>query len=113
MAGAAGEVQREVARCSAEGTAEFGKAMMTLATEQAQHGFNTWKELMGAVDWDQVIKAVNGDRVAQLQSEFLRVSLERSAQLTRRYFEVTQTVVSAAAAAVQDQAKNAARCVGW
>jgi hypothetical protein len=106
--GAAGEVQREVMRRSAEGTAEFGQTLMTVLTEQTQHNLKTWTALTGAVDWDQVIKAVDWERVAQIQTEFLRVSMERSAQLTKGYLEITQSVVTAASEAVQDQAKKAA-----
>jgi hypothetical protein len=108
MTGATSDVQREVARRSAEGTAELGQAVMTLVNEQAQHNFTTWKQLSAAVDWDQVIKAVDWDQVARIQTEFLRVSLERSALLAKRYFEVTQTVMTAAASTVQDKAKKAA-----
>src|SRR3954453_17563866 len=88
MAGAAGEVQREGARRSAEGSAQLGQTLLTLLNEQAQHNFNAWKELTGAVDWDRVIKAVDWDRAAKIQTEFLRVSVERSAQLAQCYFEV-------------------------
>src|SRR3954452_24715355 len=108
MTGAASEVQREVVRRSAEGTAQLGQTLLTLLNEQAQHNFKVWKELTGAVGWDQVIKAIDWDAVAKIQTEFLRVSVERSAQLAKRYFEVTQTVMTAAASTVQDQAKKAA-----
>jgi uncharacterized protein YpuA (DUF1002 family) len=107
-AGAAAEVQREVAQRSAEGTAELGQAFVDLLTEQTKHYLKTWTELTGAVDWDQAVKAVDWDRVARIQTDFLRVSLERSAQLTKRYFEVTQTVVTAAASTIQEQSKKAA-----
>jgi hypothetical protein len=50
------------------------------------------------VDWDQV---------PQLQSEYLRVSLERAAEITRRYLEVSQTVVTAAASVAESEVKKA------
>ena len=53
------------------------------------------------------VKAVDWDRVVQLQGELLRGSLDRSAQLTQRYLEVTQAVVTAIASATQ-QARKAA-----
>ena len=58
--------------------------------------------------WDQVAKAVDWDRVFQIQSAYLRVSLERATELTRRYIEVSQAVLTATASAAQRQAKEAA-----
>ena len=59
-------------------------------------------------EWDKVVEAVDWDRVFQIQSEFARGSLERSAQLTQRYLEVTQAVMTATASATRQKARKAA-----
>jgi hypothetical protein len=106
--GALLEVERAVASRSAEGTAEFGQALTDLLKEQTQHNFKTMTALTEAVDWDQVAKAVDWDRVVQIQTEYLRVSLERTARLTQRYFEVSQAVLLSATSTVQRQLDKAA-----
>jgi hypothetical protein len=55
-----------------------------------------------------VAKAVDWERVTRIQGEYLRVSLERGAQLAQRYLEVTQAVVTATADAAKKQARKAA-----
>lgn len=105
---ALGEVQREVAQRSAEHTAELGRVFVDLLQEQTQHNLKTFAALTGAVDWDQVAKAVDWERVARIQGEYLRVSLERTAQLVRRYLEASQAVVTATADAAKKQARKAA-----
>jgi hypothetical protein len=70
-----------------------------LMSQQTRHNLETWRALGEAVDWE---------RVLQLQGAFWRVSLERAAQLTQRYLEVTQAVMTAAADAAQDQTRKAA-----
>jgi hypothetical protein len=107
-ADAVSEVQREVAHRSAEGAAELGRVLVDLTVAQTRQNVETLKALTEAVDWDEVARAVDWDRVFQLQSEFLRISLERTAQLTQRYLEVTQTVVTSAASSAQREAKKAA-----
>ena len=67
--------------------------------EQIRHNFETWTALTGAVDWEQVF---------QIQREFLRVSLERAAQLTQRCLEAARAGMIAAASATLNQARNAA-----
>jgi hypothetical protein len=42
----------------------------------------------------------------QIQSEYLRVSLERAGQLTQRYLEVSQAVVTTAASVARREAKK-------
>ncbi len=106
--GAAANVEREVARRSVEGTAELGRALVDLAQEQARHNLETLNALTGAVDWARVAQAVDWERVSRIQAEYLRVSLERTAQLTRRYLEVSQAVVTAAASVAKREAKKAA-----
>jgi hypothetical protein len=105
---ALGEVQREVAQRSAEHTAELGRVFVDLLQEQTQHNMRTFAALTGAVDWDQVAKAVDWEQVTKIQSEYLRVSLERTAQLARRYLEISQAVVTATADAAKKQARKAA-----
>ena len=94
-ADAAGEATRR----SAEGTAELGQVLAELVQEQTRRNLETWTALAGAVDWE---------RVFRIQSEFLRTSLERTAELTRRSLEITQAVMTAAASASSHQARKAA-----
>ena len=96
-----------MARRSAEGTAELGRALVDLADAADPPEPRDAEGPHRAVDWDQVAKAVDWDRVFQIQSEYLRVSLERAAQLTQRYLEVSQAVVTGGVVA-QRQAKKAA-----
>ena len=91
--GVVGEAQREVARRSTEDAAELGRALVDLAHAQTRHNLETLTALTGSVDWEQVV---------QLQGEFLRASVERSARLARRYLEVTQAVIAAAAAPARE-----------
>lgn len=107
-AGAASEVQREVAQKSAEGTAELGRVLVDMLNQQTRHNLETFNALTQAVDWDRVAKAVDWDQVVQIQSEFVRVSLDRAAQITQRYLEISQAVVTSAASVAQRQAKKAA-----
>lgn len=97
--GAAIEVEHAAARRSAEGTAELGQALIELVNEQTRHNVEAFRALTRTVDWNQV---------AQIQAEFVRVSLERTTQLTQRYLEVAQAVITSAASAAKDQAKKAA-----
>ena len=97
--GAAREVERAVTRRSAEGTAEFGQAFTGLFKEQAQHNVDTMSALTGAVDWKQVV---------EIQTGYLRVSMERMAQLTQRYLEISQAVLTTATSTALRQADKAA-----
>jgi hypothetical protein len=106
--GAVGEVERAVAHRSAEGATELGQALVDLVNQQTRHNLETLTALSHAVDWDRVAKAVDWDRVFQIQSEYLRVSLERATQLTQRYLAVVQAVTVSAADAAQRQAQKAA-----
>ena len=105
---AAGAVQREVAQRSSEHTSELGRVLVELFQEQTQHNLKTLSALASAVDWDQVAKAVDWDRVLRIQGEYLRVSLERGAQLTRRYLEASQAVMTATANSAKKQARKVA-----
>jgi hypothetical protein len=99
MAGAASEAQP-----SAEGTTVFGRGFIDLANEQARDNLATLKALTGTVDWGRAAKAVDWDQVFQIQGEYLRASLERTARLTRRYLELGQAVATSAVSA-QRQAR--------
>ena len=83
--GETGEVQRELTQRTANGTAEFGRELTDLLQEQARHNLWAWAAL-GAADWSQLW---------QLQDEYLRASLERTAQLTRRGLALSQAVLTA------------------
>jgi hypothetical protein len=103
---ALGEVQREVAQRSAEHTAELGRVLVDLLQQQTQHNLKTLSALTSAVDWDQVAKAIDWDRVVRIQSDYLRVSLERGTQLTQRYLELGQAVITATADVAKKQARK-------
>jgi len=96
---AAGEVQREVAQRSSEHTTELGRVLVDLVQEQTRHNLETLSALASAVDWDRVLR---------IQGEYLRVSLERGAQLTRRYLEASQAVITATANSAKKQARKVA-----
>jgi hypothetical protein len=98
-AGAALEVERAVVRRSAEGATEVGKEFAKLAKEQAQNNVETFQALTRTIDWSQV---------AQIHGDFLRASVERAAEFTKRYFEVVQAVVTSAASTAKEQARNTA-----
>ena len=98
----------EATRRSAEGTAELGQVLAELVQEQTRRNLETWTALAGAVDWHQMANAVDWERVFQIQREHLQVSLERTAELTRRSLEITQAVMTAAASASSQQARKAA-----
>ena len=97
-AGAALEVERAVARRSAEGATEVGQAFAELVKEQARANVEAFQALTRAVDWDQV---------SRIQGELLRASVQRTAEFTRRYFEVVQAVTASAVSATQEQARKA------
>ena len=105
---AARALPREVARQSAEGTAELGRTLLSLVHEQTRQNLDTMQALATAVDWNRAVKAVDWQRVFEIQGEFVRASLERSGQLTQRYLEVTRTVMATSASAARRQASKAA-----
>ena len=96
---AAAEVERKTVRRAGEGMAEVSQVLVDLVNEQTRHNIQLFHALTQTVDWGQA---------TQLQSEVLRTSLKRTAQFTRRYFEVSQAVMNAAVASAQHQAKKAA-----
>ncbi len=107
-ADAASGAQRELAQRSVEGTSELGRVFVELASEQARHNVETLKALTGAVAWDRVAEAVDWQQVLQIQSAYLRASMERAVRLNRRYLEASQALVTSAASAARRQADKAA-----
>jgi hypothetical protein len=98
-AGVALEIERAVARRAAEGTTEIGQAFAELVREQARHNVAVLRALSRTVDWDGV---------AQVQTDFVRASVERATAFTRRYLEVVRAVVASAASTAKEQARKAA-----
>ena len=98
----------EGAHRPSDGTAELGRALLALAHEQTRHQLELLRALADAVDWDTTTRVVDWDQVVQLQGEILRRSQARTAQLSQRYLELTQAVTTAAAAAAQRRANQAA-----
>jgi competence ComEA-like helix-hairpin-helix protein len=98
-AGAFGEVQRETARRSAEGTTELGQLLAEFVSEQTRRNLEVATAFGRAFDWGEALKA---------QQEFVRESLERAAEFNRRYLEVMQSVMQATASAAERQARKAA-----
>jgi hypothetical protein len=95
--GATAEVERAVARRSAEGATEVGKAFAELVREQARDNVAAFRSLTDTF-WDQA---------ARIQADLLRASLERSAEFTRRYLEAVQAVTASAVSATRGQARKA------
>ena len=98
-AGAALEVERAVVRRSAEGATEVGQVFTKLVKEQVQNNIETFQALARTLDWSQV---------AQIHGDFLRASVERAAEFTKRYFEVVQTVVASTTSTAKEQARKTA-----
>jgi phasin family protein len=98
-AGAVAEVQNQTVRKSTEGVAEFSKLYTDLLREQAEHNLQTSQAFANAFNWNEAIR---------VQSEFLRTSFERMAQLNSRYIEIVQGVMTTAASSANEQAKKAA-----
>jgi hypothetical protein len=90
--GVAAETEREVAGRSVEGAAELGRLWVDLLGEQTRHNVRVAAALSQAVRWDEI---------AQAQTEFVRVSLERLQELNRRYLEIVRVITEAAPAAAE------------
>ena len=97
--GATAELERALARRSAEGATEVGQAFAELVKEQARSNVEAFQALTRAVDWDQVVR---------VQGELLLASFERAAAFNRRYFEVVQAVTASVVSAAKEQAREAA-----
>ncbi len=95
------ETQRAVAGQGAQDTKEFGQALSQLFNEQAQHNLEVFTKLT---------RTFSLTEAARIQGEFLRVSMDRSVQFTRRYLETAQaTMFSAMAKMPTDQASTSRR----
>ena len=105
---AADEVSRIMADKAIGGLSELGNTVVDLLKEQTEHNLETLQALYGAVDWDQVVKAVDWRSAVQIQVEFMRSSWTRAAHLTQRYLEVSQSMMTSNASVLQRQAKKAA-----
>ena len=78
---------------------EVGQALMEFVKGQARDNIETFQALTRTTDWN---------KAARIQGEFLRASLERAGQFTRRYVEVVQAVMTSAASTTREQARKAA-----
>ncbi len=67
--------------------------------EQARDNVEAFQALTRAVDWNQI---------SRIQSELLRASVQRTAEFTRRYFEVVQAVTASMVSTTKEQARKAA-----
>lgn len=92
-------VEREALQLAAEGTTQLGQMLLDLVHEQTRHNAEALTALSQAVDWE---------RVFQLQSELMRANLERMAEFTRRYVEITQAVLVSAASTANQQTRKVA-----
>jgi Helix-hairpin-helix motif len=95
----AGEAQRDLAERSSEGLAEINRVFADHFREHARQSLEAWTILARAVRWDEVIKAVDWQQVTELQTRYIRDSLDRTTQLTRRCLELGQAMMESAAAA--------------
>jgi Helix-hairpin-helix motif len=93
-----GEVQRAVVQQLAVSTSELSQILMDVVKEQNRHNLETLSALTQTVRWDEIL---------QVQSAFLRVSLERLAAFGRCYAEVTQAMLTSASRAGQDHREEA------
>jgi competence protein ComEA len=100
---AAGEVQRETARQSAEGAAELSKLWMELLNEQTRANLEFATTFGRVVDWQEVIR---------VQSEYARASFERFNELNRRYLEIARSMMTAAASTAEETREARARKAG-
>jgi hypothetical protein len=83
------EVEREVVDRSTQGVTQLSELFVDLIGTQSRHNVETLAALTRAMRYDALI---------QIQSDFLRASMERMAEFSRRYLEMTQQVMTAAAA---------------
>ena len=90
--------EREVTHRSAEGTAELGRALMDLVQEQTRHNLETWR---------RSARRSTGSGWSSSRASSCASAWSGRPELTQRYLEATQAVMTAADAA-QDQARKAA-----
>jgi hypothetical protein len=90
--------QKTVSRANA-GMAELNRELLDLFQQQTRDNVQLVQALAQPANWGQA---------AQLQSEFLRASFQRTAQFTQRYVEVGQAVMTSALSTAQRQASKSA-----
>ena len=95
---AAAEVGQNTARRAQEGMAETNQSLLDVLHEQARHNVRILQTLAQPANWGKAV---------QLQSEFLKASLQRAAQFARRYVEVSQAAMTSALSTARDQASKA------
>ncbi|MFL5333685.1 MAG: phasin family protein [Geminicoccaceae bacterium] len=78
----------QATRRSAAGIGELGQGLTELVHEQTRHNAATLMALGEAINWQ---------RLFRIQSEYMQVSLERTAGLAQRYLDASQAVLTAAA----------------
>jgi phasin family protein len=91
------EAERDVLDRSTKGVTQLSELFVDLIGAQSRHNVETLAALTRAVRYDALI---------QIQSDFLRASMERMAEFSRRYMEMTQQVMSSATAATQDRERR-------
>ena len=79
--------------------AELNRELLDLLQQQTRDNVQLVQALAKLANWGQA---------AQLQSEFLRASFQRTAQFTQRYVEVGQAVLTSALSTAQRQASKSA-----
>jgi ribosomal protein S3 len=95
------EAGQAMAGRTGQDTKEFGHVLSQLFNEQAQHNLKVFTQLT---------RTFSLAEAAQIQADFLRASMDRSVQFTRRYFETAQaTMFSAMAKMPTDQASTSRR----
>ena len=90
---------RKPSRRAGAGMAELNRALLDLLHQQTRDNVQLVQALAQPANWGQA---------AQLQSEFLRASFQRTAQFTQRYVEVGQAVLTSALSTAQRQAGKSA-----
>jgi hypothetical protein len=96
------ELGKQIAHNVADPTGdmtEVGQALVAFVKGQARDNIEAFQALTRTTDWNEA---------ARIQGEFLRASLERAGQFTRRYVEVVQAVMTSAASTTREQARKAA-----
>ena len=102
------EEQQEIVKQAADDAAELGRMVLDLMREQTGQNLEIWRDLATAVDWEHVARPVDWGRVLELESQYLRQSLERTARLTQCCLEVGPAMIATATSAAQQQAQKAA-----
>jgi hypothetical protein len=105
---ASSEEQPEIGKQAADDAAELGRMFLDLMREQTGQNLEIWRDLTMAVDWEHVARPVDWGRVLELESQYLRQSLERAARLTQCCLEVGPAMIATTTSAAHQQAQKAA-----